>query len=140
MVFETLRWVDGIDGYLELINQRRLPAHFEMLKCENTEQLYEAIKTLAVRGAPAIGVAGGFGICLAMRETGEADLSEALSRVKKSADYLENPQVAQRIKQCLPDVKLVFVLRKPIERAFSNYLWSCKNGIETLPFGEALER
>ncbi len=88
MVFETLRWVGDIDGYLEVIDQRRLPAQFEMLKCENTEQLYDAIKTLAVRGAPAIGVAAGFGICLAMRETGEGDLSEALSHVKKSADYL----------------------------------------------------
>ena len=88
MVFETLRWVDSIDGYLEVIDQRKLPAQFEMLKCENTEQLYDAIKTLAVRGAPAIGVAAGFGICLAMQETGEADLSEALSHIKKSAEYL----------------------------------------------------
>jgi hypothetical protein len=59
---------------------------------------------------------------------------------EKSTNYLENPQVAQRIKQCLPDVKLVFVLRNPIKRAFSNYLWSRKNGIETLSFEEALER
>ena len=59
---------------------------------------------------------------------------------EKSTDYLENPHVAQRIKRCLPDVRLIFVLRNPIERAFSNYLWSCKNGIETLPFEEALER
>jgi methylthioribose-1-phosphate isomerase len=88
MVFETLRWVGDIDGYLELIDQRRLPAQFEMLKCENTEQLYEAIKTLSVRGAPAIGVAATFGICLAMRETDDTDLSEALSHLKKSADYL----------------------------------------------------
>ena len=88
MVFETLRWVGDVDGYLELIDQRRLPAQFEMLKCETIQQLYEAIKTLAVRGAPAIGVAAAFGICLAMRETGEGDLSEALSHVKKSADYL----------------------------------------------------
>ncbi len=88
MVFETLRWVGGIDGYLELIDQRRLPAQFEMLKCETIQQLYDAIKTLAVRGAPAIGVAAAFGICLAMQETGEGDLSEALWHVKKSAEYL----------------------------------------------------
>ena len=88
MVFETLRWVGDIDGYLELIDQRRLPAHFEMLKCETKEQLYDAIKTLAVRGAPAIGVSAAFGICLAMQETGEVVLSQSLSHVKKSADYL----------------------------------------------------
>jgi hypothetical protein len=59
---------------------------------------------------------------------------------EKSTNYLENPHVAQRINQCLPDVKLVFVLRNPIKRAFSNYLWSRKNGIETLSFEQALEK
>jgi methylthioribose-1-phosphate isomerase len=88
MVFETLRWVGDIDGYLEVIDQRLLPAQFEMLKCETTKQLYDAIKTLAVRGAPAIGVAAAFGICLAMQETGEVDLSQALRRLEKAADYL----------------------------------------------------
>ncbi len=89
MVFETLRWVGDMDGYLEVIDQRRLPAQFEMLQCETTEQLYDAIKTLAVRGAPAIGVAAAFGICLAMQKAGEsADLSKALCRLEKSVDYL----------------------------------------------------
>ncbi|RKY08552.1 MAG: S-methyl-5-thioribose-1-phosphate isomerase, partial [Planctomycetota bacterium] len=88
MVFETLRWVDGIDGYLEVIDQRLLPAQFEMLKCETTEQLYDAIKTLAVRGAPAIGVATAFGICLAIKETTSTGLSQALDYLEKSADYL----------------------------------------------------
>jgi methylthioribose-1-phosphate isomerase len=88
MVFETLRWVGGIDGYLEVIDQRRLPAHFEMLKCETIEQLYDAIKTLAVRGAPAIGVSAAFGICLAMQEAHEPDLAKALCQLKESAEYL----------------------------------------------------
>jgi len=108
MAFETLRWVDGIDGYLELIDQRRLPAQFEMLKCETTGQLYDAIKTLAVRGAPAIGVAAAFGMCLAMRQTGKADLSQALSHIKKSADYLSTARptavnlswALDRMKEC----------------------------------------
>lgn len=90
MVFETLRWVGDIDGYLEVIDQRRLPAHFEKLKCETIEQLYDAIKTLAVRGAPAIGVSAAFGICLAIQKSSEPDLSQALCRLEKSADYLAN--------------------------------------------------
>ena len=47
-------------------------------------------------------------------------------------------RVAERIRASLPDVKLLFVLRDPIERAFSNYLWSKKNRLETLPFDEAV--
>ena len=58
MIFRTLEWVGGIEGYLELTDQRKLPGEFVKLRCHNTEQVYEAIKTLAVRGAPAIGGAG----------------------------------------------------------------------------------
>jgi len=89
MVVETLRWTGGIDGTLELVDQRKLPGSFEMLRCETKEQLYEAVKTLAVRGAPAIGVAAGFGVCLAMQKIEpDTDLTEALSVLDESADYL----------------------------------------------------
>lgn len=59
---------------------------------------------------------------------------------EKSTNYLEDPCVAGRIASALPEVKLVFVLRNPRERAFSNYLWSRKNGLETLDFDTALRR
>ena len=55
MVFETLEWVGGGDGYLEMIDQRLLPGEFRKIRCADVESLYDAIKTLAVRGAPAIG-------------------------------------------------------------------------------------
>ena len=57
---------------------------------------------------------------------------------EKSSNYLENPHVAGRIRALLPDVKLLFTLRNPIERAFSNYLWSKKNQLETLSFEDAV--
>ena len=63
--FKTLQWIGDADGFLKLTNQRKLPAEFTEIECKTVEQLYDAIKTLAVRGAPAIGVAAGFGICLA---------------------------------------------------------------------------
>ena len=89
MVVETLKWIGGIEGSLELVDQRKLPRSFEKLQCETKEQLYEAIKTLAVRGAPAIGVAAGFGVCLAMQKLQkEASLTEAISVLNKSTDFL----------------------------------------------------
>jgi methylthioribose-1-phosphate isomerase len=89
MITETLKWVGGIDGFLELIDQRRLPGEFVKLQCKDIEQLFEAIKTLAVRGAPAIGVAAGFGLCLAMQKLNDfADLTQALSHLEKAGDYL----------------------------------------------------
>lgn len=51
-------------------------------------------------------------------------------RGEKSANYLENPLVAARIHRDLPDVKLVFLLRNPVDRAYSNFLWSTQNGME----------
>ena len=59
---------------------------------------------------------------------------------EKTTNYLEDPRVAARIAAALPEVKLVFVLRNPRERAFSNFLWSRKNGLETLDFDTALRR
>ncbi|MDO8303796.1 MAG: S-methyl-5-thioribose-1-phosphate isomerase [Sedimentisphaerales bacterium] len=88
-MIKTLEWIGGIDGYLELIDQRRLPTEVVMLKCRTVEQLYHAIKTLTVRGAPAIGVAAGFGLSLAMQQPEpKMTLPQALDQLKSSRDYL----------------------------------------------------
>jgi hypothetical protein len=57
---------------------------------------------------------------------------------EKSTNYLEAPQVAERISRVLPRVKLIFLLRNPVDRAYSNYLWSRQNGLETETFERAL--
>ena len=59
---------------------------------------------------------------------------------EKSTNYLENAPSADRIARDLPRVKLVFILREPAARAYSNYLWSKMNGLEDLSFGDALDR
>jgi hypothetical protein len=57
---------------------------------------------------------------------------------EKSTNYLESPKVAERIHSTLPWVKLIFSLRNPVDRAWSNYLWSRQNGLETETFERAL--
>ena len=57
---------------------------------------------------------------------------------EKSANYLESPVVAERIHRVLPRVKLIFLLRNPVDRAYSNYLWSRQNGLEVESFERAL--
>ena len=57
---------------------------------------------------------------------------------EKSTDYLESAPAAERIARDLPHVKLVFILREPVERAYSNYLWTKMNGLETEDFAAAL--
>lgn len=58
---------------------------------------------------------------------------------EKSTNYLESPRAAARIAEALPGVRLIFVLREPADRAFSNYRWSVMNGLEDRPFDEALK-
>jgi Sulfotransferase domain len=57
---------------------------------------------------------------------------------EKSTNYLENPEAAQRIRTVVPAAKLIFMLREPAERAYSNYLWTRMNGLETESFETAL--
>lgn len=57
---------------------------------------------------------------------------------EKSTDYLESAAAADRIARDLPHARLVFILREPAERAYSNYLWSRMNGLEREDFPTAL--
>jgi hypothetical protein len=59
---------------------------------------------------------------------------------EKSTNYLERAAVAARIHQHLSSVKLVFILREPAQRAYSNWVWSRMNGMETEDFETALAK
>ena len=58
---ETLRWCGD---RLELIDQRILPARFEYVSCTSAAEVADAIRSMVVRGAPAIGCAAAFGVAL----------------------------------------------------------------------------
>jgi methylthioribose-1-phosphate isomerase len=58
---EALRWRDA---RLELIDQRLLPTRFEYVSCTGAAEVADAIRSMVVRGAPAIGCAAAFGIAL----------------------------------------------------------------------------
>ena len=49
---------------------------------------------------------------------------------EKSTSYYESEQAARSIKSCLPESKIIFLVRNPIERAISNYKFSKANGLE----------
>jgi methylthioribose-1-phosphate isomerase len=62
----ALRWLDTQEGpVIELLDQTRLPAVESVLTCTDVPQLVDAIRRLAVRGAPLLGVAGAYGVALA---------------------------------------------------------------------------
>jgi methylthioribose-1-phosphate isomerase len=83
---ETLRWVGDVDGHLVLIDQTQLPVEFQELECQSIEQVWEAIKQLRVRGAPAIGIAAGYGVYIGLQRA--IDETSLYAQLKKSVDYL----------------------------------------------------
>ena len=66
----TLKWKND---YLELLDQRLLPSREVFIECRKVADLEVAIKTLAVRGAPAIGVAAAYGAVIAALEVEESE-------------------------------------------------------------------
>lgn len=63
-----MRTIDWVDGAVEIIDQTVLPDRLEILRLGTVAELVDAVRRLAVRGAPALGVAGGYGVALAVRE------------------------------------------------------------------------
>jgi methylthioribose-1-phosphate isomerase len=73
----TIRWQNG---ELILLDQRRLPADEIEICCRTVDDVYDAIRTLAIRGAPAIGVAAAFGLLVGLREWEDEPLGREILR------------------------------------------------------------
>ncbi|MEU1732178.1 S-methyl-5-thioribose-1-phosphate isomerase [Streptosporangium sp. NPDC020145] len=63
-----MRTIDWVDDAIELVDQTALPDRCDMLRIGTVDELIGAIRRLAVRGAPALGVAGALGVALAVRD------------------------------------------------------------------------
>ena len=75
MSFTTIDW---LDGKVRLIDQTRLPAEEVYRLCETPEEVADAIRTMQIRGAPAIGIAAAMGMALAgLRAPGDRAAVEA---------------------------------------------------------------
>jgi methylthioribose-1-phosphate isomerase len=84
----TLEWIGGVDGFLRLIDQTRLPLELVHLDCRDVETTWEAIRSLRVRGAPAIGIAAAYGLCVALQPFSSADTAAFLDQLDKASCYL----------------------------------------------------
>lgn len=75
-------------GKLRIIDQRALPAHLEYLLIDTLEEACDAIQTLAVRGAPAIGCAAALALAAVTGKSGTANQEALLNEVMKNARVL----------------------------------------------------
>jgi methylthioribose-1-phosphate isomerase len=84
----TIAWIGDSDGYVRLIDQTLLPARLEYRDCRTAEDIWEAIRTLRVRGAPAIGIAAAMGLVLGMQRFQDPRRSAYWDHLKKVSAYL----------------------------------------------------
>ncbi|HUG19883.1 MAG TPA: S-methyl-5-thioribose-1-phosphate isomerase [Planctomycetaceae bacterium] len=81
----TLEWRgDARSGFLRLLDQTRLPVEEVFLDCRTSQDVWEAIKRLSVRGAPAIGVSAAYGVVIGLQPF-QQDL---LAEIERIAEYL----------------------------------------------------
>ena len=84
----TMRWMGDTQGHLTMIDQTLLPVEFKEIECKTVEEIWEAIKMLRVRGAPAIGCAAAYGVVIGLQEVHSADKAEFDTKLAQVTDYL----------------------------------------------------
>ena len=86
---KVLEWIgQADDGYLRLLDQTRLPTETAFVDCREVQSVWDAVRRLVVRGAPAIGVAAGYGMVVAAQSAGEGE--SFLRDLRASGDYLSS--------------------------------------------------
>ena len=85
MAFSTIEWADG---RIRMIDQTLLPTEFKQIYCDDIASVWEAIKSLRVRGAPAIGIAGALGAVLGIWDSTATTYDAFAVELKSATDYL----------------------------------------------------
>jgi len=85
----TLWWDSGKDC-LCYIEQTLLPGEYRIIECRTVDRLATAIRRLEVRGAPALGVAGAYGVALAARTSPHEDFGAFMAGVRQAAELLRS--------------------------------------------------
>jgi methylthioribose-1-phosphate isomerase len=80
----TIDWADD-RGCVVMVDQTRLPEEYTTYHAETVDQLVKSIEILRVRGAPALGAAGAFGVALAARRDAVDDFGAYLAAVRADA-------------------------------------------------------
>jgi methylthioribose-1-phosphate isomerase len=86
----SMRTIFWEDNELKMIDQRKLPASLEIAAFRRYEEVAQAIKDMVVRGAPAIGAAGAFGLALAARESTSGSPDDLIAELHAAADTLKS--------------------------------------------------
>jgi len=96
----TIEWQDEA---VVMIDQRKLPGAEIYVKCQSAAQVAKAIKTMVIRGAPAIGVAAAMGLALGVKRTSETGTQKLATEFYKLCEMMAATRpTALRVRSSLP--------------------------------------
>lgn len=135
---ETLRWVGDERGHLVLIDQTRLPLDLVELECRDVETVWEAIKQLRVRGAPAIGIAAAYGVVLGLQRDKKFDAPGEASGGIEANFFSRLHEVIEFLSKSRPTaVNLFWALDRMRAKALSLWEHASIEAIQTALLAEA---
>jgi len=132
MAFEAVWWEDGAVGY---VDQRLLPHDLVRARATSVDEVVEAIVTLAVRGAPCIGVFGAYGVALAaLRHPGSPrDFADAAARIRAARPtgvnlaWAVDRMLRVGAQAHLDEAHAIYAEQRAVDRAL------CEHGAALLP-------
>ncbi len=85
-----IRTIEWVDTYSKMVDQTLFPYEFKYVNITSGQEMFDAIKTMIVRGAPAIGIAGAHGVVLYAQELAKENLTreEFIEKLLEKADYM----------------------------------------------------
>ena len=85
-----IRTIEWVDTFSRMVDQTKFPYEFQFVDIKTGQDMFDAIKTMIVRGAPAIGIAGAHGVVLYAQELEKQNLSreDFVSQLLEKADYM----------------------------------------------------
>lgn len=131
----TIEWVPE-SNIVRMIDQRCLPGRLDYLYCSSASAMAEAIRTMAIRGAPALGVAGAFGLALDAVNGEFRTISDMKEKLLQSAHLLENSRptavnLAWGIKRIIEVVENQVSLYEAKQRILSEALTMAEEDVQT---------
>ncbi len=110
MPLPTIEWNDG---RIRLIDQTLLPNELKYIECRNVEEVWQAIKVLKVRGAPAIGIAGALGTVIGIWNSNAKDFEQFYNELQEVTSYLATSRpTAVNLFWALDRMKIVAIANK----------------------------
>lgn len=121
---KTIEWIKTgkTTGFSRMIDQTIIPYEYKKIDITSSNDMYDAIKTMIVRGAPAIGIAGAHGVVLSAIEN--INNENFIENVKKQAEYINSSRPTA--------VNLIWAIKKQLEVIENNKNKSNEEIIELL--------